>query len=77
MTRVRSPRKKERGRSNRGRRSLLARLDEFVVFHGHLAGQSLAAVSGGAVGVDGSTPCSHNQRNRWIFSSSPASMEAL
>lgn len=27
-------------------------------------------MSGGAVGVDGSTPCSHNKRNRWIFSSS-------
>lgn len=50
--------------------SLLARLDEFVVLHGHLAGQSLAAVSSRAVGVDGVTPCSHNKGHRCIFSSS-------
>lgn len=71
MTDVRSLGKEKGSRNNRRRRSLLARLDEFVVFHGHLAGQSLAAVSGGAVGVDRSTPCGHNKRNRWIFSSWP------
>lgn len=37
--------------------SLLSRLNELVVLHGHLAGQGLAAVGCGAVGVDGVASC--------------------
>ena len=36
--------------------SLLPRLDELVVLHGHLAAEGLARVRGGAVGVDDGHP---------------------
>lgn len=45
---------------------LLPRLDELVVLDGHLTGQSLAAVGGGAVGVDCVTPCVGKQKHLYF-----------
>lgn len=41
---------------------LFPRLYELVVFHRHLARQSLSAMSRRAVGVDGMTPCGINKK---------------